>query len=124
MLKRIWRIPWPHAAAQGLQSCDEAASEQREAAGNLYCRHDAGRSSAEASGANASAGGSTLFTVRRWVRPSRAVQSIDWPAERPISAAPMGVRIEILPSAISASPGKTSVTRLSSPRSLVKRKVE
>lgn len=74
--------------------------------------------------AGSAAGASTVCTVRRWVRPSRAVQLIDCPDDKPISATPMGVEIEILPSAMSASPGNTSVTCRSSPRSLVNRRDE
>src|SRR5690606_10353924 len=118
-------IPWPQHAAQGLRSCDEATPEKREAAPRPDYSHDAARRSDDDAAEGAlDEGASTDSTVRRCVRPSRAVQSIDCPAARPISAAPIGVRIDTLPSAMSASPGNTRVTRRSSPRSLVKRRVE
>lgn len=42
----------------------------------------------------------------------------------PITAAPIGIRIETFPSTILASPGSTGITRRSSPISLVNRRVE
>lgn len=56
-------------------------------------------------GARQASGGVTAFTVSSWVTPSRPVQRIDWPGLRPISAAPMGVRMEMRPASMSASPG-------------------
>lgn len=51
------------------------------------------------------AGCSTARTVKSCSRPSRVTQVIDWPADRPISAVPIGVSTEILSCAMSASPG-------------------
>ena len=50
-------------------------------------------------------GGSTSTTLSSWRRPSRAVQEIAWPSERPIRAAPMGVITDTLAAAMSASSG-------------------
>ena len=47
----------------------------------------------------------TFSTVSRWLRPSRAVQEIDWPSASPISAAPTGVITESLCSSLSSSTG-------------------
>ncbi len=49
--------------------------------------------------------GTTATISSLWRRPSRAVQEMDWFSDSPISAAPMGVMTDTLPSAISASSG-------------------
>ena len=72
---------------------------------------DRGRLSRAGAFSGVAAGCSTVSTVRVCWRPSRAVQAMDWPAASPIRAVPIGVRIEIRPCSISASPGKTSWTR-------------
>src|SRR5690606_37533754 len=74
-----------------------------------------GNYSAAGFAAETSASFETDNTFNSCCLPSRAVQEIDWPGARPISAVPIGVRIEILPCAISASPGYTRVTRRSCP---------
>ena len=52
----------------------------------------------------------TASTVRTRSLPSFPDHSMDWPGERPISAAPTGVRTEILPALMSAFSGSTSCT--------------
>src|SRR3546814_7095231 len=60
---------------------------------------------------SAGAGCSTAITSRRCCLPSRADQVMSWPSQRPISAVPMGVRMDTLPAEMSASLGITRVTR-------------
>ena len=47
----------------------------------------------------------TFSTVSDRQPPVGVCHSMDWPTDRPISAAPTGVRIEILPASMSASCG-------------------
>ena len=68
------------------------------------------RLAAEAAHDRSDCGRETASTVRRRSLPSFPDHSMDWPGERPISAAPTGVRTEILPALMSAFSGSTNCT--------------